>query len=87
MPPQEFASYEDFFTFYLHEHSDARNRAMHAVGHFAGAWYADCGFCHRPPMVRIAVAGDFLCFCLDRPLPDRRQQAGDLWTSVLVADQ
>ena len=32
MPPQEFASYEDFFTFYLHEHSDARNRAMHAVG-------------------------------------------------------
>ena len=26
MPPQEFTSYEDFFTFYLHEHSDARNR-------------------------------------------------------------
>jgi len=24
MPPQEFGSYEDFFTFYLHEHSDAR---------------------------------------------------------------
>src|SRR6476646_2940889 len=37
MPPQEFASYEDFFTFYLHEHSDARNRAMLAVGH---PWYA-----------------------------------------------
>ena len=29
---QHFASYEEFFTFYLHEHSDARNRAMHAAG-------------------------------------------------------
>jgi len=36
MPPQEFASYEDFFTFYLHEHSDAGNRAMHAVGTLLG---------------------------------------------------
>jgi hypothetical protein len=27
-----FASYEEFFTFYLHEHSDPRNRAMHAAG-------------------------------------------------------
>src|SRR6476469_5973879 len=36
MPPQEFASYEDFFTFYLHEHSDARNRAMHAIGTLLG---------------------------------------------------
>lgn len=36
MPPQDFATYEDFFTFYLHEHSDARNRAMHAVGTLLG---------------------------------------------------
>ena len=28
MAQQQFSSYEDFFTFYLHEHSDARNRAM-----------------------------------------------------------
>jgi hypothetical protein len=27
-----FANYEEFFTFYLHEHSDPRNRAMHAAG-------------------------------------------------------
>src|SRR4029077_3275412 len=27
-----FAHYEEFFTFYLHEHSDPRNRAMHAAG-------------------------------------------------------
>jgi hypothetical protein len=33
---QEFSSYEEFFTFYLHEHSDARNRAMHAAGTLLG---------------------------------------------------
>ena len=32
MSQQQFPSYEDFFTFYLHEHSDPRNRAMHAAG-------------------------------------------------------
>src|SRR5215467_3458252 len=31
-----FSSYEDFFTFYLREHSDARNRAMHAAGTVLG---------------------------------------------------
>ena len=52
MPQPQFATYEEFFTFYLHEHSDARNRAMHAVGTVLGlataiiafvcghAWYA-----------------------------------------------
>jgi hypothetical protein len=29
---QQFASYEEFFLFYLHEHSDPRNRWMHAAG-------------------------------------------------------
>src|SRR5215471_16880718 len=29
---RHFADYEEFFTFYLHEHSDSRNRAMHAAG-------------------------------------------------------
>ena len=47
-----FSSYEDFFLFYLTQHSDGRNRALHAVGTvssllFVGAtiymhhaWYA-----------------------------------------------
>lgn len=29
---REFKSYEDFFLFYLTQHSDRRNRAMHAAG-------------------------------------------------------
>ena len=33
---QQFANYQDFFTFYLHEHSDPRNRAMHAAGTVLG---------------------------------------------------
>ncbi len=38
IPPDTpaFAGYEDFFTFYLHEHSDPRNRAMHAAGTVLG---------------------------------------------------
>lgn len=36
MPQPEFANYEEFFTFYLHEHSDRRNRAMHAAGTLLG---------------------------------------------------
>jgi hypothetical protein len=32
----EFADYEQFFTFYLGEHSDPRNRAMHAAGTMLG---------------------------------------------------
>jgi hypothetical protein len=32
MPEPRFTNYEEFFTFYLHEHSDPRNRWMHAVG-------------------------------------------------------
>ncbi len=31
-----FANYEEFFTFYLHEHSDPRNRLMHAAGTLLG---------------------------------------------------
>jgi hypothetical protein len=33
---QQFSNYEDFFTFYLHEHSDPRNRTMHAAGTVLG---------------------------------------------------
>lgn len=32
MPEPHFANYEEFFTFYLQEHSDRRNRLMHAAG-------------------------------------------------------
>lgn len=32
----QFTSYEEFFTFYLGEHSDPRNRAMHAAGTVLG---------------------------------------------------
>ncbi len=34
--PPAFANYEDFLTFYLHEHSDPRNRVMHAAGTVLG---------------------------------------------------
>ena len=33
---RQFTSYEEFFTFYLGEHSDPRNRAMHAAGTVLG---------------------------------------------------
>lgn len=34
--PRSFAGYNEFFTFYLGEHSDPRNRAMHAAGTVLG---------------------------------------------------
>ena len=36
MADQSFANYEEFFTFYLHEHSCPRNRMMHAAGTLLG---------------------------------------------------
>jgi hypothetical protein len=36
MPDPTFANYEEFFAFYLREHSDVRNRIMHAVGTVLG---------------------------------------------------
>jgi hypothetical protein len=30
--PRKFGSYGDFFDFYLQQHSDPRNRVMHAIG-------------------------------------------------------
>jgi len=35
-PHPRFASYDEFFTFYLQEHSNARNRMMHAAGTVLG---------------------------------------------------
>jgi hypothetical protein len=34
--PAKFRNYEEFFEFYLREHSDAGNRRMHAVGMLLG---------------------------------------------------
>jgi hypothetical protein len=36
MAETHFAGYEDFFAFYLKEHSDPRNRLMHAAGTLLG---------------------------------------------------
>jgi hypothetical protein len=33
---KSFANYEEFFTFYLHEHSHPRNRMLHAAGTLLG---------------------------------------------------
>jgi hypothetical protein len=36
MNDQHFASYDEFFTFYLQQHSNAGNRRLHAVGTISG---------------------------------------------------
>jgi hypothetical protein len=36
VPDPTFANYQEFFIFYLHEHSDPRNRLMHAAGTLLG---------------------------------------------------
>ena len=36
MPIRNFATYEEFFTFYLQEHSDPVNRWLHAIGTVLG---------------------------------------------------
>jgi|SRR5580704_5171136 hypothetical protein len=40
----EFRNYDEFFEFYLREHSDAGNRRMHAVGMFLGFLVAVVSF-------------------------------------------
>jgi len=47
--PAKFRNYEEFFEFYLHEHSDADNRGMHAVGMVLGMAIAVAAFLlHHP---------------------------------------
>jgi len=36
LPIRNFATYEEFFTFYLQEHSDPVNRWLHAIGTVLG---------------------------------------------------
>ena len=45
----EFRSYQDFFLFYLRQHSDPRNRAMHATGTGLGLVILVTAFLLRHP--------------------------------------
>lgn len=49
MSEQTFSNYEEFFVFYLAEHSDRRNRIMHALGTFFGLAVVAAAFIlHHP---------------------------------------
>lgn len=54
MADQQFATYEEFFTFYLHEHSDARNRLMHAAGTISGILILVVAFAIGHPLYALA---------------------------------
>ena len=47
--PAKFRSYGEFFEFYLHEHSDAGNRRMHAIGMVLGLAVAVVAFVTQHP--------------------------------------
>jgi len=47
--PPKFRSYEEFFDFYLHQHSDAGNRWMHATGMLIGMVVAIVAFVTHHP--------------------------------------
>jgi hypothetical protein len=40
MANRAFSGYDDFFLFYLTQHSDGRNRALHAIGTVSGVVFA-----------------------------------------------
>jgi len=47
--PRTFRSYDEFFTFYLEQHSDVRNRWMHAIGTSLGLIVAIAAFATHHP--------------------------------------
>jgi hypothetical protein len=47
--PAKFRSYEEFFHFYLHDHSDRGNRCMHALGMILGMAVAVAAFVMHHP--------------------------------------
>ena len=49
MADRKFSSYEEFFLFYLTQHSDARNRALHATGTISGLLFVAAMFLIREP--------------------------------------
>ena len=56
---RKFATYQEFFVFYLEEHSDPRNRLLHAVGTLLGLAIVVGAFAFRHPLYALAwpVAG------------------------------
>jgi len=48
--PKTFKSYKEFFAFYLEEHSDSRNRLLHAIGTFLGLAVVVAAFIFRHPI-------------------------------------
>ena len=52
--PREFASYDAFFAYYLQQHSDPRNRALHAVGLLCGFAVLVSAFAFRHPWWALA---------------------------------
>jgi hypothetical protein len=60
LPEQrKFATYDEFFAYYLREHSDHRNRILHAVGTLLGLAIVVAAFVFRHPVYALAwpVAG------------------------------
>ena len=49
----EFGSYGEFFAFYLQQHSDPRNRAMHVAGTVLGLGVAVGAFAIRRPWLAL----------------------------------
>jgi hypothetical protein len=54
MSQQRFANYGEFFAFYLAEHSDPRNRFLHAVGTISGLAVVIGAFVFRHPIYALA---------------------------------
>jgi hypothetical protein len=82
-----FSSYDEFFAFYLREHSNPRNRLMHAIGTVLGLCTLILPIVIGHPWFALVVAGCGLRLRLDRAFPDGGQQAGDIRPSVLVIYQ
>ena len=49
MAERKFSGYEEFFLFYLTQHSDARNRALHATGTVSSVLFVATMFLIRHP--------------------------------------
>ena len=49
MAAGKFSDYDDFFLFYLTQHSDPRNRALHAIGTISGIAVVLAAFAFQHP--------------------------------------
>ncbi len=85
--PRTFRSYDEFFAFYLQQHSDAGNRWMHAIGTSLGLVVAIVAFATHHPWFALlwiplgygfAWTGHFLA---------GKKHARNLWSSLLVVHQ